>query len=124
MNAHEFYRAVAERTMLSKGEAADLTRSVLEVLAMRVSPGEVRHPIRQLPEELVDSVRWTIKAPERIDLDELIQRVSSRTGLNKTETTAGVEAVLQTLREGVDRKEFDDFMSQLPSEFARLLPSA
>lgn len=124
MNAQEFYRAVAERTMLSKGEAADLTRSVLEVLAMRVSPGEVRHLIRQLPEELVESVRWTIKAPERFDLDELIRRVSSRTGLNKTETMAGVEAVLQTLREAVDRKELDDFMSQLPSEFTRLLPSS
>ena len=34
MNAHEFYRDVAERAMLSKGEAADLTRAVLEVLAM------------------------------------------------------------------------------------------
>lgn len=51
MNAHEFYRDVAERAMLSKGEAADLTRAVLEVLAMRVSAGEVRHLIRQLPEE-------------------------------------------------------------------------
>ena len=43
-----------ERAMLSKGEAADLTRAVLEVLAMRVSAGEVRHLIRQLPEELAD----------------------------------------------------------------------
>ena len=50
-------------------------------------------------------------------------RVSSRTGLTKTETMTGVEAVLLTLREAVDRKEFNDFMSQLPVEFTRLLPS-
>ena len=123
MNANEFYRDVAERAMLSKGEAADLTRAVLEVLAMRVSAGEVRHLIRQLPEELADSVRWNSKGPERFDLDDLILRVSSRTGLTKTETMTGVEAVLLTLREAVDRKEFNDFMSQLPEEFTRLLPS-
>lgn len=123
MNAHEFYRDVAERTMLSRGEAADLTRAVLEVLAMRVSAGEVRHLIRQLPEDLGDSVRWNSKGPERFDLDDLIVRVSSRTGLTKTETMTGVEAVLLTLRETVDRKEFNDFMSHLPAEFTRLLPS-
>ncbi|WP_220084539.1 DUF2267 domain-containing protein [Mycolicibacterium vulneris] len=123
MNAHEFYRDVAERAMLSKGEAADLTRAVLEVLAMRVSAGEVRHLIRQLPEELVDSVRWNSKGPGRFDLNDLILRVSSRTGLTTTETLTGVEAVLLTLREAVDRKEFNDFMSQLPVEFTRLLSS-
>jgi uncharacterized protein (DUF2267 family) len=68
-------------------------------------------------------VRWNSKGPERFDLDDLILRVSSRTGLTKTETTTGVEAVLLTLREAVDRKEFNDFMSQLPVEFTRLLPS-
>jgi uncharacterized protein (DUF2267 family) len=123
LNAHEFYREVAERAMLSKGEAADLTRAVLEVLAMRVSAGEVRHLIRQLPEELADSVRWPSQGPERFDLNDLIMRVSSRTGLNKAETTTGVQAVLLTLREAVDPKEFNDFMSQLPVEFTGLLPS-
>lgn len=123
MNAQEFYRDVAERAILSKGEAADLTRAVLEVLSMRVSGGEVRHLIRQLPEELADSVQWNRKGPKRFDLDDLIQRVSSRTGLNKTETMTGVEAVLLTLRDAVDRKEFNDFVSQLPVEFTRLLSS-
>ena len=87
MKAPEIYRDVAERAMLSKEEAADLTRAVLDVLAMRVSAGEVRHLIRQLPEKLADSVRWNSKGPERFDLDELVLRVSSRTGLTKTETT-------------------------------------
>ena len=123
MKAREFYRDVAERAMLSKEEAADLTRAVLEALAMRVSAGEVRHLIRQLPEDLADSVRWNSKGPERFDLDEVVLRVSSRTGLTTTETMTGVRAVLLTLREAVDRKEFNDFMSQLPAEFKRLLAS-
>ncbi|MGP4056383.1 DUF2267 domain-containing protein [Mycobacterium sp. 4D054] len=123
MDAQEFYREVAERTMLSKGEAADLTRAVLEVLSMRVSAGEVKHLIRQLPEELVNSVRWNSKGPELFDLDDLIVRVSGRTRLTKAETMTGVEAVLLTLREAIDRKEFNDFMSQLPVDFTRLLTS-
>ena len=68
-------------------------------------------------------MRWHSKGPGRFDLDDLILRVSSRTGLTQTETVAGMEAVLLTLREAVDRKEFNDFMSQLPAEFARLLQS-
>ncbi|WP_460357522.1 DUF2267 domain-containing protein [Mycobacterium sp. ZZG] len=123
MDAPEFYREVAERTMLSKGEAADLTRAVLEVLSMRVSAGEVKHLIRALPEDLVNSVRWNSKGPELFDLDDLIVRVSGRTRLTKAETMTGVEAVLLTLREAVDRKEFNDFMSQLPVDFTRLLTS-
>ena len=42
MDARAFYLKVAERTMLSKEEAADLTRAVLEIVARRVSAGEVR----------------------------------------------------------------------------------
>jgi uncharacterized protein (DUF2267 family) len=124
MDARAFYHNVAERTMLSKEEAADLTRAVLETLAMRVSAGEVRDLARQLPEPLAESIRRSGKGQERFDLNELIRRVSTRTGLNEAETTAGVRAVLFTLREAVDRKEFNDLMSQLPGEFARLLESA
>ena len=124
MDARTFYSAVAERSMLSKEEAADLTRAVLETVAMRVSAGEVRDLARQLPEPLAEAIRRNGKGPERFDLTELIRRVSKRTGLNEAETTAGVRAVLLTLREAVDRKEFNDFMSQLPAEFARLLESS
>jgi uncharacterized protein (DUF2267 family) len=120
MKADEIYRDVAERAKLSKGEAADLTRAVLEGLAMRVSPGEVRHLMRQLPEELANSVRWNSKGQERFGLNDLILRVSGRTGLTRDEVMTGVEAVLLTLREAVDPKEFNDFVSQLPTEFTSL----
>lgn len=124
MDAREFYRDVAERSALSKEEAADLTRATLECLAMRVSAGEVRDLARQLPDALAASVRRTGKDTERFGLDELVQRVSKRTGLNKAETLAGVRAVLVTLRDAVDRKAFNDFMSQFPAAFAQLLKPA
>jgi uncharacterized protein (DUF2267 family) len=124
MDARAFYLRVAQRSMLSKEEAADLTRAVLETVAMRVSAGEVRDLARQLPDPLADAIRPNVKSRERFDLTELIRRVSKRTGLNEAETTAGVRAVLRTLRETVAAKEFKDLMSQLPAEFRRLLESA
>jgi uncharacterized protein (DUF2267 family) len=124
MEAREFYRTVADRTGLSKEEAADLTRAVFETLALRVSPGEVRDLAAQLPDQLAEAVRRNRKSPERFGLSELIQRVSKRTGLNEQETTAGVRAALTTLREAVEEPEFDHFMSQLPGEFTKLLEPA
>jgi uncharacterized protein (DUF2267 family) len=124
MDAREFYRKVADRTVLSKEEAADLTRATFETLAHRVSAGEVRDLAGQLPEQLAEAIRRNGKSPERFGLDELIQRVSKRTGLNEAETTAGVRAVLLTLREAVEETEFNNFMSQLPGEFTRLLEPA
>jgi uncharacterized protein (DUF2267 family) len=124
MKAREFYEKVAERSMLSKEEATDLTRAVLETLALRLSPGEAHDLAAQLAEPLAEPVEQNAKGPERFRLPELIRRVSARTGLNEAETTAGVRAVLITLREAIDANEFDDVMAQLPNDFAQLLEPA
>jgi uncharacterized protein (DUF2267 family) len=121
MDARTFYAQVAGRSSLSKEEAADLTRATIEALAQRLSAGEARDLARQLPDDLVQAVRWDGKHSERFGLDELITRVSNRTGLNESETTTGARAVLTTLREVIDAKEFDDLMAQLPAEFATLV---
>lgn len=121
MDAREFYRKVADRTDLSREEAADLTRAVFETLALRVSAGEVRDLAGQLPDPLAEAIRRNGRSPDRFGLNELVQRVSRRTGLNERETTAGVRAVLITLREAVAETEFSHLMSQVPAEFSRLL---
>jgi uncharacterized protein (DUF2267 family) len=124
MKAHEFYQKVAERSQLSKEEATDLTRAVLETLALRLSPGEAHDLAAQLADPLAEPVEAKATGPERFRLPELIRRVSARTGLNEAETTAGVRAVLITLREAIDANEFDDVMAQLPNDFAQLLEQA
>jgi uncharacterized protein (DUF2267 family) len=120
MDDREFYRTVADSTGLSKEEAADLTRATLEIVAMRVSPGEARDLARELPAALAECIRAGGRKQERYDVNELIRRVSTRTGLNEAETISGVRAVLQTLREAVEPKTFHDFMAQLPADFTRL----
>jgi uncharacterized protein (DUF2267 family) len=120
MDQREFIRKVAERSQLSKEESADLTRAVLDALGQRLSAGEVRDLVLQLPDPLAEAIHPKSKSPERFDLTELIDRVSKRTGLNETETTVGVRAVLTTLRDAIDERVFNQVMSQLPSGFSKL----
>jgi uncharacterized protein (DUF2267 family) len=121
MDAREFYLTVAERSMLSKEEAADLTRGALETLAIRLSTSEARDLAMRLPDPLAEAINRNGKRSERFGANELVQRVSKRTGLNEPETIAGVRAVLTTLREAVEDTGFNHVMSQLPAEFSRLL---
>jgi uncharacterized protein (DUF2267 family) len=125
MEFSQFVRTVADRTQLSREEAADLSRAVLEVLGQRLSDGE----LRQLGVELPDQLRGTLRKPaknghgEKFGLDELLQRVMKHTGLNSTETVDGVRAVLSTLRDAVSTKQFDDVLAQLPADVTALVES-
>ncbi|MFE3031664.1 DUF2267 domain-containing protein [Streptomyces canus] len=125
MDEQEFARTVAERTGLSRQEAADLTRATLETLAHRLSPGEARDLITELPEGLVDAVRrGTTDRIERFDLQDTVQRVAGRTMLKEEEADRGVRTVLAVLREAISEKEFNDLMSQLGKDFSQALESA
>jgi uncharacterized protein (DUF2267 family) len=120
----EFVLAVTERTELSRQEAADLTRATLEALSERVSGGEVIQLAMQLPDGLREYAKSNKKPAERFGLTEFIRKVSEHTGLTEQETTAGVRAVLTTLREAVSAEEYRDVMSQLPGDFTELVDTA
>jgi len=120
----EFVQAVTDRTALSRQEAADLTRATLEALAERVSGGELRQLAMQLPDGLREYVRSNKKAADRFGLTEFIRRVGDHAGLTEPEATAGVRAVLTTLREAISAEEYRDVMSQLPGDFSGLVDAA
>ena len=117
MEAKEFIRTVAERSALSREEAADLTRATLSTLADRLSAGVTRHLALQLPEPLTESLGTRTAAAGKFGLDEFIRRVSEHTGLTVRETTDGVRAVFTTLHETLGDEQFDHAMAQLPDEF-------
>ncbi|MFB6440765.1 DUF2267 domain-containing protein [Streptomyces sp. NPDC056411] len=121
MDDKAFFRAVAERSGLSRQEAADLTRATLETLALRLSDGEVRDLTPELPASLRDSLQWGKGEMKIFGPDASIRRVCQRTGLTAPEATRGVRAVLSTLQEAVSAKEFAHAMSQLGKEYAQLL---
>ncbi|WP_344978330.1 DUF2267 domain-containing protein [Streptosporangium fragile] len=112
-------RAVAERSALSREEAADLVRATLDTLGSRLSAREAKNLAARLPESLRDSLHIQEKG-EHFGLHDFVRKVSKRTGLTMREATAGVRAVLTTLREAVDDEAFAHAMSQLPGEFQEM----
>ncbi|MFF5210201.1 DUF2267 domain-containing protein [Streptosporangium sp. NPDC000396] len=122
MGYKEFVRTVAERAVLSREEAADVTRATLEKLGERLSQGEAHHLAAQLPDSLRESVRIEGRG-EQFGLHDLVMGVSRRTGLTEQEATNGVRAVLTTLRETLTDEVFDHVMSQLPGEFQEMATS-
>ncbi|MEV6653521.1 DUF2267 domain-containing protein [Streptomyces sp. NPDC051219] len=124
MDDKEFFQAVADRTGLSRQEAADLTRATLETLALRLSDGEARDLALELPEPLLDSLNRGRGDMHVFGPDESIRRVREHTGLSESEAAGGFRAVLGTLQEAVPQKAFDDAMSQLGKEYAQLVESS
>ncbi|MGW5441810.1 DUF2267 domain-containing protein [Streptomyces asiaticus] len=123
MDDREFFQTVADRSRLSRQEAADVTRATLETLAARLSAGEARDLAQELPGQLRESLRRGPEEMEVFDPEESVRRVHERTGLSEPEADRGVRAVLATLREAVSAEEYGHAMSQLGSEFARMAES-
>ncbi len=123
MDEREFFRSVAERTGLSREEAADLTRATLQALAQRLSEGTVRELVLHLPDRLGDEVRGARGKPSRRSgLADAEKQISDRTGLRRDEVHAGFAAVLATMREAMSTGVLDKALTQLPSEFRDLVP--
>jgi uncharacterized protein (DUF2267 family) len=122
MPAEEFLRRVAERAGMDAGSALRATNAVLETLAERISGGEVRDLIDELPQALHEPLRrgdaLSNGAARRMSLQEFVRRVAEREGVVPAESHAHARAVLATLREAVSPKEWLDVLAQLPQEYA------
>src|SRR6201999_3478015 len=88
MDQKVLIRSVAERSMLSREESADIARGVLGGLAGELGEGEAKRLTLDLPESTTEQLR----APRRrrhgahpIEVTEFIRRVAERTGLTENE---------------------------------------
>ena len=123
MDTKELIRAVAERTTLSREEAADITRAVLEGLVGQLSEGEARRLVADLPDKLAEQLqapRRRRKGAHPADIDDFISQVSERTGLTGEDARAGTGAVLAGLREALSQEEYRHLIGQLPAGYAAL----
>ncbi len=126
MDQKGFFRAVAERTGLSREEAADTTRAALEGLGDQLSDGEARRLAADLPDlaEQVQVRRRRKKEAHPIRLADFIRQLSERTGMSEDDARAGAAAVLAVLREALGEGGFRHLTGQLPDEYAGLAESA
>jgi len=120
------FRAVAERTSLSREESADTTRAVLEGLADQLSDGEARRLAADLQDlgEQAQARRRRGKQAHPVRLKDFIRRLSERTGLTDDDARAGAGAVLAVLREELGEEEYGRLTGQLPAEYDGLLEAA
>ncbi len=117
MDDREFFHSVADRSGLSRGEAADLTRATLQTLADRISGPEARQLATEVPAGLAEALQAGSESAESYGLDEFVRRVSGHTGLTEPEAETGIRAVLATLRDNSPNGEYAKAMTQLPKEF-------
>lgn len=120
MRYEEFINRVATYADVSEEQAATLTRATLSTLADRISGGEAQDLAAQVPAPLQSAVASSQENAEAFDFGEFIQRTAEAAGTDTGVAERAVDAVFVTLREAVTPGEFDDVLSQLPSDFHRL----
>ncbi len=118
-------QAVQLRTGLDSPDARRALDAVLETLAERLSDGEVIDLLTRLPFELHPALRRgrTESDPlsRRMTMDEFVRRVAAREDIPIDEAAEHARAVFYELRDAI-AEEFFDVSSQLPAEYAPLLP--
>jgi uncharacterized protein (DUF2267 family) len=115
-----FYATVAERSGLSKSEAADLTRATLEAIAGQIAGGELDRLAVALPDSLRPHLPRHHEASRPKPLHDVVREISSRTHLKEEEVQRGMGAVLSLLRESMDPAHLDHALSLLSAEYRRL----
>lgn len=120
MDDKTFYATVAERAGLSKEEAQDLTRAMLEAIARQLPSGEIDKLIPTLPDWLENAVPRHDGSAHPIKASEFVRNLARRTGLKEDEVRRGVGAVLTTLREAMEPRHLDHALALLPKDYREL----
>jgi uncharacterized protein (DUF2267 family) len=116
----EFLDRVADRAGVDRDIAARATEATLEILAERITGGEVRDLIHELPVELHPPLergrgkKASDGLARKMTLDEFVIRIAERERVPAEVAREHARAVLSTTRDAVLPKEFHDIASELP----------
>jgi uncharacterized protein (DUF2267 family) len=120
----EFIRMVAREAGLNDSEDAErAAQATLETLAERLSKGEARDLLQELPAELK---LWIYPRGDAqpFDLDEYLRRVAERLGVDIEVAERRARAVFYALGKAVSSEEIADLAAELPDDFEPLLAEA
>lgn len=125
MNHDEFIGQVQHRARLdSRGDAERATRATLETLAERIADGAAQNLAAQLPNEIGEHLRR--KAPadagtgEHFSLDDFLERVTEREGVDRPDAVFHARVVLDVTDEATTGSLMTKVREQFPGEFDRL----
>ena len=106
---------------IPRGEAERATAAVLRTLAERLPRGEARHLLRELPAELKPLVHKEADDPERLDIDEFLDRVAARQGTSVETALRDARGVFAALGRALSPGETGHLAASLPQTFDPLL---
>jgi uncharacterized protein (DUF2267 family) len=126
MRYDEFLARVRERgEYANQDEAAQVTMSVLQVLAHRITPGEAKDLASQLSGPLKEALQIDgEQRGESYGIEQFYRRIAERTGAHERTAQWDASAVLSTLADAVSPGELNQIISQLPSGYAVLFGKA
>ena len=120
MQYEEFIGHVRKRARIVSLDEAERTAKVtLEILGERLTREEKEDLAEQLPGKLKGYL-FGQKSGPRLMLDEFLEEVSFRGGIDRPEAVKRTRAVLTTLRQAVSPGEIEDVISQLPKDYHAL----
>jgi uncharacterized protein (DUF2267 family) len=118
---------VAVLAGLDRDRARRATQAVLEVLAARLSDGEVDDLETELPANLRASLELGLResrAAKPMSVDEFLRRVAEREAVGPDDAERHTRAVFAVLREVISQQEFSDMAAQLSADYEPLLAAA
>ncbi len=122
MQHDEFIAQVKHRANLrTSGDAELATRATLETLAERLAGNEANNVAAQLPRSIAQYLQHQYAgAGVRLSLDEFLQRISLREGVELPQAANHARAVMEVFTEAISPGEIEDIRTQLPPEFELL----
>lgn len=121
------YRGFIQVTQREGVVDADLAeraaRATLTTLAERLSSGQARDLLEQLPAEMKPWVHTKSDAA-RFDVDEFLRRVAEREGVDVETAERHARAVFFALGQTVSADEIADIAEELPQDFEPLIAEA
>lgn len=125
MKHDEFIKHVQSVAQLnSREEAERATHATLETLKERIVGNEASQLAAQLPKELGEYLRGREgEDGQYFRLEEFIQRVSEKEGVEPTAAANHVRAVFSVLQQAVTPGEFADVRANLSDDYEDVLPA-
>lgn len=129
MQHDAFIGQVQQRAQLaSRGEAEAATRAAMETLGERVPEQLADHVAAQLPQEIGENFRRTevlggAGTGERFDLNEFVQRMSNRAGMDEPKATYAARVVFEVMREATQGGVMDKVRDALPEQLRNMVDS-
>jgi len=123
MDYQQFVELVQrELPYLSREQADRAAQATFQTLAERLSRGQARDLVEQLP----GSGPWlfTQTDAEPFDYDEFVLRVAKREGVDETTAERHARAVFAALGRAIDPAELHDLIAELPEDFGPLVAEA